>query len=529
MPQKGTRFPRPIALGMLLALLLVSGSACRQQETGPGNPSTQATGHEIADSSAAPTLADDGPRGELIEESWEAMYMQGAKVGFGYTERRRDDSTGEPLIHSHARQVLKFKRSGQTTEQSISYGTVETEDGKVISLLAEATGGMLMQSSGKLSGGMLTLVTTTQGKRVTDSIPFDDGVLGYFGVEDSLRRQPMRPGETRRVKWLQPLIHMLTDEYLEALNEEEVDLLGEKKRLLKIKSIARFEGQTQNAVYWADDEGRLWHTARPELAQEVFRTTRERAEAESEKEFDLVLSTTVKLHEPLETPHQKRRIVYRATLKHGNPAEAFINYCGQLVREIDQHTAEIAVLRVTNKFPPQVENVGAEPTAADRASNNFIQSDDPTVRELAFAVATNERDPATIAVNLERYVHVSVTEKNFSQAFATAADVAKTLEGDCTEHAVLLAALLRAREIPARVAGGLVYVEQQQGFGYHMWTEAWIGDRWLPLDATLGQGYVGPGHVKLFDSPLDGAGSLVALLPVMNVLGQLELEVVEVE
>ena len=32
--------------------------------------------------------------------------------------------------------------------------------------------------------------------------------------------------------------------------------------------------------------------------------------------------------------------------------------------------------------------------------------------------------------------------------------------GDCTEHAVLLAAVVKARGLPARVCHGLVYVEQ---------------------------------------------------------------------
>ena len=67
-------------------------------------------------------------------------------------------------------------------------------------------------------------------------------------------------------------------------------------------------------------------------------------------------------------------------------------------------------------------------------------------------------------------------------------EVARSLEGDCTEHAVLLAALCRARKIPARVAFGLVYYPPQKGFAYHMWNEVWIADRWIPLDATLGHG-----------------------------------------
>ena len=38
---------------------------------------------------------------------------------------------------------------------------------------------------------------------------------------------------------------------------------------------------------------------------------------------------------------------------------------------------------------------------------------------------------------------------------------ARTRSGDCSEHAVLLTALLRARGIPARVSHGLVYLEQR--------------------------------------------------------------------
>jgi transglutaminase-like putative cysteine protease len=100
---------------------------------------------------------------------------------------------------------------------------------------------------------------------------------------------------------------------------------------------------------------------------------------------------------------------------------------------------------------------------------------------------------------------------------------------------VLLVALLRAKKIPARVAAGLVYVQANEernmprGFAYHMWTEAWLNDRWVPLDATLGRGGIGAAHIKLSDTNLDGVSPLEALLPVMNVLGQLELEVVEVE
>ena len=123
----------------------------------------------------------------------------------------------------------------------------------------------------------------------------------------------------------------------------------------------------------------------------------------------------------------------------------------------------------------------------------------------------------------------TVVSTAFSTAFATAAEVARSLEGDCTEHAVLLAALCRARKIPARVAFGIVYYPPQQGFAYHMWNEVWITDRWIPMDPTLGLGGIGADHIKLGDSNLAGTSPLADLLSVIQVFGRLELEVLEVE
>src|SRR5205085_515826 len=91
--------------------------------------------------------------------------------------------------------------------------------------------------------------------------------------------------------------------------------------------------------------------------------------------------------------------------------------------------------------------------------------------------------------------------RNFTEALATADEVARTLEGDCTEFAMLTAALLRAAGIPSRTAIGLVYVDLARGpvFGFHMWTEAWVRGQWVPLDATLGRGHIGAAHIKVTD------------------------------
>ena len=174
----------------------------------------------------------------------------------------------------------------------------------------------------------------------------------------------------------------------------------------------------------------------------------------------------------------------------------------------------------------------------------MIQSDDAGITAMAAKVSVSngavsngaassgggeEDDPWKLALALERHVHGAIRSKNFSQAFATAAEVCRSLEGDCTEHAVLLAALCRARGIPARVAIGLVYYPRARGFAYHMWNEVWIADRWIPLDGTLGQGGIGAAHLKLAHSSLKGANAYSAFLPVFQVLGKLDVKIDDIE
>jgi transglutaminase-like putative cysteine protease len=171
--------------------------------------------------------------------------------------------------------------------------------------------------------------------------------------------------------------------------------------------------------------------------------------------------------------------------------------------------------------------VAAEYLAATR----FVQIDDARVREHATRAAAGQTDRVKIALRMERYVHEKLAKKNFSTALASAAEVARSLEGDCTEHAVLLAALLRAKKIPSRVAVGLVYVANGQSFGGHMWTEAFLNGCWVPLDATLGEGGIGAGHIKMAQSSLadDAPAPVGAFLPLLNVLGNVEIEVISTQ
>ncbi|HEU0069398.1 MAG TPA: transglutaminase-like domain-containing protein, partial [Nitrospiraceae bacterium] len=318
---------------------------------------------------------------------------------------------------------------------------------------------------------------------------------------------------------------------LHALDYESTKLLADEEQLLRIDSTVQIAGATIKSVVWTDDRGQALKTEVPGLRHQSFRTTREIAlRPRDDRAFDLGEGTIVKVSPPLHSPHATRRVVYRAALASGDPSKSFVSSPTQLVRRIDDHTAEITVRAIRPETPPDDSfPATVSPTDADLQPNNLIQSDDAEIVKLAKAIAAEEADQAKVAVQLEQYVRGFVHNKNFTQAISSAADVVRSREGDCTEHAVLLAALCRARGIPARVAIGLVYYEPQQGFAYHMWNEIWIGQQWIPLDATLGQGGIGAAHLKVSDSNLSSASPITALLPVVEVMGQLELEIVSAE
>ena len=129
---------------------------------------------------------------------------------------------------------------------------------------------------------------------------------------------------------------------------------------------------------------------------------------------------------------------------------------------------------------------------------------------------------------IERWVHSHMDKKNYTEAFATADRVARTLEGDCTEHAVLAAAMCRAVGVPARTAFGLIYIENgKPAMGFHMWTEVWVRGQWMPIDATLGKGFVGATHIKVSDHSWHDVQTVTPLLPVVRVVGKVAIRLAD--
>jgi hypothetical protein len=457
------------------------------------------------------------------------LKIESKKVGSQSTSIRPLVRNEQALVEIRSTQRLSIKRFEQLTEQSLESVWLESPAGELIEFeTTERTGRERTRTLGAVRGGKLLITVETTGKSERTEIAWPDPRAGWYRVEHMLANEPLRPGERRELQVLMPIVNQLATVELQAREIETTNLLDQPRELLRIDRKDRLGNTELVSVAWMDASGAILKTMIPGLGLETHRATRELAESSKDRSgFDLGEATVVKLDRPLTVPHLRERVVYRATLDGSSAERIFAEGASQSIRRISERQVEITVRAIRPATRLDV-NSEAEPTEDDRSPNSWIQADDRRIREMAEEASGDERDAWAVACRLEKFVRSQIRTKSFSQAFLSAAEVARSGEGDCTEHAVLLAALCRARNIPARVAIGLVYYPPSAGFAYHMWNEVWIVDRWIPLDATIGNGGIGGGHLKLATSNLKGSDSRAVFLPVSQLLGRLKLELVEV-
>ncbi len=201
----------------------------------------------------------------------------------------------------------------------------------------------------------------------------------------------------------------------------------------------------------------------------------------------------------------------------------------QRVTAGDDGVTAMLVIDINDNLAASAAEIG---DASYLASSAMVDAGDPLIGKLAARAVSNAgADDLARANAMRASVHRIISGKGLDTAFATASETARTRTGDCSEHAVLLCAMLRAEAIPSRVAVGLVYADAFLGhrdiFGWHMWTQALIDGRWVDLDATLDRRYHA-GHVLTAVSSLDQGGIDVALASTLVLMGNLEIDVVDV-
>ncbi|MDK1021537.1 MAG: transglutaminase-like domain-containing protein [Candidatus Hydrogenedentes bacterium] len=155
------------------------------------------------------------------------------------------------------------------------------------------------------------------------------------------------------------------------------------------------------------------------------------------------------------------------------------------------------------------------------AGDPFIQVDNERIVAHTLGVVGAAEDPWEKSRRIYDWVYANI-RKMPVLSFPSALDVLESREGDCNEHTVLFAAMARTAGVPTRIAIGVVWSEELNGFYYHAWPEVFVG-HWVPMDPTLGQEIADATHIKLLE------GSIESWPKLTPYLGQLQVEILEVE
>lgn len=472
---------------------------------------------------------------KLLLDLWDVAYLQGGKAGFVHTTvQEYDVGGGRKILRTTVDLNLTVKRFNDTIQLRALTGTDETPAGRVTGVFMRqqlgATKSLLIV--GKVMGKELQL--TLDGKPM-QAAPWDENVIGLFRQQRLFQEKKVKPGDKFSYPSFEPTVNLIVTTNVEVKGFEEVELLGGRmrKRLLRVEArpdrIEKVQLPTMTAWLGEDLTPVRSQVEVPGLGQMVlYRTTREVALAPGPTATLTEISQVVPLNKRLPKGYATSRAVYRVTYKgDDDPATTFSNDDRQEVKNVKGQKFE---LHVRASDPPAESDPDAKAADEFLQTSYFINSADPTVKQLARKAVGTESDPWKKALRIEKWVHDHMSSRSH-EALATADHVARTLEGDCTEYSMLTAAMCRAEGIPSRTAIGLIYadVKGRPVMAFHMWTEVWLRGRWLPLDATLGRGQVGATHLKVTDHSWHNRRDLSPLLPVLRVLGKIGIEVVEMQ
>jgi hypothetical protein len=465
------------------------------------------------------------------EHQWGSIILEGQKIGWFHAVRETQGEGDAATVRSSEEMTMKFQRMGIPLEITQKGEALEDARGRVLSFSVDQDmAGSVNRYTGRTEGDEVAIKTASGTVRK----PYPAGALGQDFINQDMLRMGLRKGLVHSWKTFDK------DRGAEAF-DMKVEILDEKEeggRKLWLAKMTMSHLPGMPVMSWIDAKGEFEKLEMPLGGIgtiEIVRSTEEEAKAAFSGR-ELFVQTLITPSRAIPDPTSYASAAYTLSWKFEGMIDLPQDALQQVVKDGDKSA------RVTVRVPPP-------PPAADRFKAlppsgidpvylkpaGMIESDDPLIVKMAQGIKGTDSDPLLLAQRLQRAVYLKIRKKNLTKAFASAAETARTLEGDCTEHAMLAAALARAMGLPSRVVCGVAYLPPAEAgdakgvFGFHMWAEVMIApDVWWPVDGALNRYDVT--HIALVKSAMEGVSPenqiSLALIPL---IGSMKIEVLELE
>lgn len=496
---------------VVLFIPLVGLGAPRQARSAPGR---------------LPFNPANPPQGVFMDD-WYSVSLAGTTCGWMHAFTRRDGG----VIGSQTEMHFALRRGTAQLSIEMSQSHRETIDGKPLAFEQTMNmAGQPLRQRGEIRGDKVRLTTEQFGTSQHKMFPFDPQAKFPWAQWLEQQRRGLRPGTRYVFKSYEPSIasDRVIETEAEVLGREVIDLMGRRTPAIKVRTTAKLAVPMTTDV-WVDDLGTVLFT---EMNLGIVKVrvarTDERTARQTGKPPELFVSTFVNAHGGVD--RRADRLNLRLSVSEGMMPDLPTTSM-QRPRRVNARTIDLAISRIDWKrlrrtarnrdIPDEIARQYLECTP-------FMDCKDPTIVRLARRGAGRSSNPAAKADALRKFVTEYVTDKDLDVAFATATEVARTRQGDCTEHGVLLAALARASGLPARVAAGLIMLPDAEPddakFGYHMWTQVYIDGDWVDIDAAMRQTDCDPTHIALAVMSLREGELMEGSLPMLPLLGRLKIQ-----
>jgi hypothetical protein len=425
----------------------------------------------------------------IFDDEWTEVRLGGQKAGYAHEVFRRQGG----VIFTDTRAVLRVAREADTVELTMESSTEETVAGEPRAFRsATTTASQPVVVVGRGDGVAFNVTLQSGGYNEKRVVTLPPDTLMTWGAERRQRSEGLAQGTHYEFPLYEPEQDMLKPIPVAVVvgAKEKVSVHGivvEATRLDERQGEPGSAG-VMNEVSWVDDMGDNVKMLMPLGGFTMEMTSATQAEALADYlPADIFSASLIELGQPV--PADATSVTYRLQRRDGQALPA--------TPESATEHGELrpgGVARMTLARPGAVAATGVKLTGPELAPylarNSFLDTEDAAVRQLAAQAGGPEgTPPAEVAQRLRDFVSDYISKKDMSVGFATASEVARSREGDCTEHAVLLSALGRVRGLPSRVVAGLAYMPEYQGkqaiLGYHMWAQFYLNGRWVDYDAAL--------------------------------------------
>ncbi|MFW5866884.1 MAG: transglutaminase-like domain-containing protein [Armatimonadota bacterium] len=457
---------------------------------------------------------------QLVGTDWYSVSIYGQPNGYARIEGALvdDGAEGGPRLRVSEDLRVVIRLAGNELEASKSQVTVYDEQLRPISIEMEKNElGRSARLSARLEDGAMVVRTDSAEPGAPDEavkrLELPDDFASDVLISVRALRGQLSPGDSFTYAVYDPEVDVIDSREVsvdrrEAIGETEALVVEAKSAKLGI-----------SVVSWIDDEGKLLRQTVPGLMDLTLERVSEEEALASLVPFEV--NNTIEVAEHLPLVRSLREITLRVTRNIG-PAEELLT---QTHRQSIVSDGDDAIVTISREHPPAETlplPITGESMEQYLRPTTHVQSDDPRIVETAREIVGDETDSWGAAQKLCAWVKRNMHAVSSEPRPITALEVLDSMRGDCTEHAILMAALGRAVGLPTKLVTGLAYVGGS--FGYHAWTEVYVG-RWVEMDPSWGEMTVDAGHLQIFASSLDEASYARASLATGRTIGAIGMQV----